>query len=48
MPVDFIQLHGEEDPSLLEGTPELAVIKAVAWSGRREENSLHGVGWSRK
>ncbi len=40
MPVDFIQLHGEEDPSILDQTPELAVIKAVAWSGRREEKQL--------
>lgn len=40
MPVDFIQLHGEELPELLVDLPELAIIKAISWSGRREEKHL--------
>jgi len=40
MPVDFIQLHGEELPELLCDLPDVQVIKAVSWSGRREEKHL--------
>lgn len=40
VPVDFIQLHGEELPDLLDDTPDIPVIKAVSWSGRREEKHL--------
>lgn len=40
MPVDFIQLHGDEQPELLTDLPELAIIKAISWSGRREEKQL--------
>lgn len=40
IPVDFIQLHGEELPDLLNDTPEVAVIKTISWSGRREEKHL--------
>jgi phosphoribosylanthranilate isomerase len=37
---DFIQLHGMEEPELTEGCPSNAIIKAVSWSGRREELDL--------
>ena len=40
MPVDFIQLHGDEQPELLNDLPEVAIIKAISWSGRREEKQL--------
>lgn len=40
MPVDYIQLHGEELPELLLDLPDVAVIKAISWSGRREEKQL--------
>ena len=40
VPVDFIQLHGEELPELLKDLPDVAVIKAISWSGRREEKNL--------
>ncbi len=40
IPVDFIQLHGDELPELLADLPELAIIKAISWSGRREEKHL--------
>ena len=40
MPVDFIQLHGDELPGLLRDLPDVAVIKAISWSGRREEKHL--------
>jgi phosphoribosylanthranilate isomerase len=40
VPVDFLQLHGEERPELLNDMPDIAVIKAVSWSGRREEKHL--------
>lgn len=40
VPVDFIQLHGEELPELLVDFPDVAVIKSVSWSGRREEKQL--------
>lgn len=40
VPVDFIQLHGEELPDLLSELPDVAVIKAISWSGRREEKHL--------
>jgi phosphoribosylanthranilate isomerase len=40
MPVDFIQLHGEESPELVDALPEIAIIKAISWSGRREEKHL--------
>ena len=40
VPVDFIQLHGEELPELLDEMPSVQVIKAISWSGRREEKHL--------
>ncbi len=40
MPVDFVQLHGDELPQLLKDLPEVQIIKAISWSGRREEKHL--------
>lgn len=40
IPVDLVQLHGEELPELLNDLPDIQVIKAISWSGRREEKHL--------
>jgi phosphoribosylanthranilate isomerase len=37
---DFIQLHGHESPQLVEACEGIAIIKAVSWSGRADEERL--------
>lgn len=37
---DFIQLHGQESPQLAEACNGIAIIKAVSWSGRVDEERL--------
>jgi phosphoribosylanthranilate isomerase len=42
---DFVQLHGQETPELLETLGSLPIIKAISWSGRPEEAQLASL-WS--
>ena len=37
---DFIQLHGAESPSTANECAGIPVVKAISWSGRREEADL--------
>jgi phosphoribosylanthranilate isomerase len=38
---DFVQLHGQEDPSeLLVRCHGVPILKAISWSGRAQEDSL--------
>ncbi|MFN3189242.1 MAG: phosphoribosylanthranilate isomerase [Aureliella sp.] len=46
VPLDFIQLHGTEDPSVLPACGDLNLVKALSWSGRTEEAEL-AMRWSR-
>ncbi len=41
VPLDFLQLHGDERPELLDALDsEAPVIKALSWSGRESEQQL--------
>jgi len=42
---NFVQLHGVECPELLESCSSIQVIKAISWSGRKEEADLANA-WS--
>lgn len=37
---DFIQLHGHESPELAEHCLGKPIVKAISWSGRKEERDL--------
>lgn len=41
VPLDFLQLHGEELPSLLDAFDlRVPIVKAISWSGRDKESEL--------
>jgi phosphoribosylanthranilate isomerase len=46
-PLDMIQLHGSEQPSLVHGGPRLPIIKAITWRPANEDDAAVAWMWSR-
>ena len=46
-PLDMIQLHGSEQPSLVIGWRRLPIVKAITWRGGHEEDVAVAARWSR-